>query len=116
MRFYSKTCVKWPLSKRPKNSFQDQVSLNAGQKYYRMLQILSTFIKLPVVFKTFVLSIFEWPFQTGFTVFIFHFPTAKAQMSLSKCAVLQTFTHSNGSWWRFKPKCSYLAQLDRLNI
>ena len=30
--------------------------------------ILSTFIKLPDVIKTFVLSIFEWPFYTGFTV------------------------------------------------
>ena len=30
--------------------------------------ILFTFIKLPVVIKTFVLSIFEWPFYTGFTV------------------------------------------------
>ena len=31
--------------------------------------ILSTFIKLPFVFKTFVLSIFEWPLKTGFTVY-----------------------------------------------
>ena len=31
--------------------------------------ILSTFIKLPFVFKTFVLSIFEWPLNTDFTVF-----------------------------------------------
>ena len=32
--------------------------------------ILSTFIKLPFVFKTFVLPtcIFEWPLKTGFTV------------------------------------------------
>ena len=30
--------------------------------------ILSTFINLPFVIKTFVLSIFEWPFYTGFTV------------------------------------------------
>ena len=30
--------------------------------------ILSTFFKLPVVIKTFVLSTFEWPFYTGFTV------------------------------------------------
>ena len=30
--------------------------------------ILSTFIKLPFVFKTFVMSIFEWPLKTGFTV------------------------------------------------
>ena len=32
--------------------------------------ILSTFIKLPFVIKIFVLSIFEWPFYTGFTVFL----------------------------------------------
>ena len=43
--------------------FKDQLSLNAGQKYCRMLQrehsaILSTFIKLPFVIKIFILSIF----------------------------------------------------------
>ena len=59
--------------RRPKISFHDRLSLNAGQKYCRILQgehsaILSTFIKLPFVFKTFVLSIFEWPLKTGFTV------------------------------------------------
>ena len=31
--------------------------------------ILSTFIKLPFIFKTFVLSIFELPFKMGFTAF-----------------------------------------------
>ena len=56
---YSKTCEKWPLSKRPKICFQDQLSLNAGQKYCRMLRgehsaIRSTFIKLPFVIKIFV--------------------------------------------------------------
>ena len=35
---FSKTCLKRPLSKRQKNGSQDQLSLNAGQKYYRMLQ------------------------------------------------------------------------------
>ena len=30
--------------------------------------ILSTFIKLPIVTKIFVLSIFEWRLKTGFTV------------------------------------------------
>ena len=30
--------------------------------------ILSNFIKLPIVIKIFVLSIFEWPFYTGFIV------------------------------------------------
>ena len=34
--------------------------------------ILSTFIKLPFIIKTFVLSIFEWPLKTGFTVCIKH--------------------------------------------
>ena len=33
--------------------------------------LLSTFIKLPFVFKTFVLSMFEWPLKTGFTVLPF---------------------------------------------
>ena len=45
---------------------------NAGRKYCRMLQgehsaIFLTFIKLPIVIKIFVLSIFEWPFYTSFT-------------------------------------------------
>ena len=56
--------------------FQDRLSLNAGQKYCRMLQgehsaILSTFIKLPFVIKIFVFSIFEWPLKTGFTVYTY---------------------------------------------
>ena len=33
--------------------------------------ILLTFIKLPFVLKTFVLSIFEWSLKTGFTVVLF---------------------------------------------
>ena len=35
--------------------------------------ILLTFIKLPFVIKTFVLSIFEWLFYTGFTVSYIYF-------------------------------------------
>ena len=73
---YSKTCVKRPLSIRPKIVFQDQLSLNAGQKCCGMLQgehsaILSTFIMLPIVIKIFVLSIFERTFYRGFTVVAF---------------------------------------------
>ena len=88
---YSKICLKQPLI-----GFQDLLSLNAGQKYCRMLQvksivecskyrlmqvksiaecsplehsaILLTFIQLPFVMKIFVLSIFGWSFKTGFTV------------------------------------------------
>ena len=33
----SKTCVKRQLSKRQKIGFQEQLSLNVGQKYCRML-------------------------------------------------------------------------------
>ena len=60
--------------KRAEIGFQDQISLNVGQKYCRMPQgehsaILSTFIKLPFAIKIFVLSIFEWPFYTSFTVY-----------------------------------------------
>ena len=56
-----------------KLGFQDQFSFKAGQKYCRMLQgersaLHLTFIKLPFVIKIFVLSNFEWPFYTGFTV------------------------------------------------
>ena len=73
---YSKTCLKRPLKKKTKNGFQGQLSLNAGQKYCRMLQgkhyaILLTFIKLPFVINISVLSIFEWPLKTGFTVITF---------------------------------------------
>ena len=58
--------------RRPKIGFQDQLSLNAGQKYCKMLQgehsaLLLTFITLPFVIKIFVLSIFEWPLKTGLT-------------------------------------------------
>ena len=57
--------------------FQDLkvLSLNADQKYCKMLQgehsaILSNFIKVPYVINTFVLFIFEWSLKTGFTVLI----------------------------------------------
>ena len=68
---YSKTCLNGH-SKKDKNVFQDQLSLNAGQKYCKMLQgelsvILLASIKLPFVIRIFVLSIFESPFYTGFT-------------------------------------------------
>ena len=72
-KIYSKTYVKRPFWKRPQIGFQDQLSHNESQKYCGMLQgehsaILSNFIKLPIVIKIVVLSIFEWPFYTGFTV------------------------------------------------
>ena len=39
---YVQTCVKLPLSERLKIGFQDQLSFNAGQKYFRKLKGLDT--------------------------------------------------------------------------
>ena len=64
---YSKTYAKQPLSKIPQIGFQDQISLIAEGEHFA---ILSTFIKLPFVIKIFILSIFEWLFYTGFTVYL----------------------------------------------
>ena len=49
--------------------------------------ILSIFIKLPFVIKIFVLSIFEWPFCTGFTVL--HYFAYNKMFYLSYRAVIQ---------------------------
>ena len=70
---YSKTCVKRPLSKRLKMIFKTDYRLMQVKQYCRMIErghsaILSTCIKLSVVIKIFVLSIFERPFYTGVTV------------------------------------------------
>ena len=70
---YSKTCVKRQLKHRQNKEFNNNWKLNEGLKYCRMLPlehsaILLTCIKLPFVIKIFVLSIFEWPIYTGFTV------------------------------------------------
>ena len=61
--------VKRPLSKRPKKVFKTNYCLMQVKIIQREHSaILSTFIKLPIVIKIFVLSIFEWPFYTDFTV------------------------------------------------
>ena len=82
-----KTCVKRPLSKRTKIGFQDQISLNAGQKYCR---ILLTFMKLPFVIKIFVLSIFSGRFTqvllytlgSGTAIVALYHVTTKAHVAL----------------------------------
>ena len=64
---YSKTCLKRPLKRRQKNWFsrpiiascKSKVLQNALLEHSSILQYL-IFIKLPFVFKTFVLSNFEW--------------------------------------------------------
>ena len=57
LAIYSKTGLNLPLRKKTKIGFQDGLSLNAGQKLQNAPRehsaILSPFIKLPFVFKTF---------------------------------------------------------------
>ena len=53
--------------------------------------IRSTFIKLPFVFKTFVLSIFEWPLKTGFTVLLFQRKTAEIHYMFSPEGIRERF-------------------------
>ena len=65
---YCKTCLKRPLKKKTNIDFPDFLSLNAGQKYCRMLQgehsaIRSTFINVPFVIEIVFLSIYEWPLR-----------------------------------------------------
>ena len=97
---YSKSCVKRPLSKRPKNGFQYQLSLSAGQKYCRMLQgehsgILLIFIKQPFVIKINVLSILEWLFYTAFTV---SHKVRKSVLRVCKSACSATETRVLNIW------------------
>ena len=62
--------IQGPLTK---NWFSRPISAKCRSKVLQNAPIehsaiLLTFIKLPFL-KTFVLSIFEWPLQTGFTLF-----------------------------------------------
>ena len=61
---YSKTCVKRPLSKRPKTGFQDQILLIVWMILQHFWPSLSFHLSLRSLF----LSMFEWPFYTGFTL------------------------------------------------
>ena len=61
------------ISCRGSNGFQDQLSLNAGQKYCRMLQgsILQYFrpsLSYHLSLRFLFCLIFEWPVKTGFIV------------------------------------------------
>ena len=75
LNHYSKTCVKQPLSKRTKNCFSRLIN-------YRLMLVKSIaecskgsilqYVRPSFSYNlslTFVLSIFEWPFYTGFTAF-----------------------------------------------
>ena len=71
---YSKTCLKWPFSKRQrkKKIFKDNycfMQVNSiAECALENSAILLTFTMLPFVIKIFVLSCFMWQIKTGFTV------------------------------------------------
>ena len=65
---YSKPCLKRSFKKKTNIWFPDRLLLNAGQKYCRILLQYFRFHKAFFAITIFVLSIFEWPFKTGFTV------------------------------------------------
>ena len=61
---YSKTKLVFKTS----NHLMKVKSIAECSKCGILQYYISTFIKLSIVTKIFVLSIFEWPFYTGFTV------------------------------------------------
>ena len=68
------TCLKRPLKQKTKKWFSRPITAFCRSKVLQNAPrehsaILSTFIKLPFVFKTSVLSIFEWLLKTGFAVY-----------------------------------------------
>ena len=71
--FYGKTCFQRLLKKRPKIGFHDLIMAKCRSKLLQNEHsaIILTCIKLPIVIKIFVFSIFEWPLKTGFTVCLF---------------------------------------------
>ena len=71
---YSKTGVNGHSQKDQKLVFKTNycsLQVKSVEKWEHSV-ILLAFIKLPFVIKIFVLSIFEWPFYTGFTVLVFN--------------------------------------------
>ena len=72
---YSKTCLKWPLSKRPKIGFQEQLSLNAGQS---IRPSLGSHLTL-----RYFLSISERLLKTGFTIPFYGFLICKVSFLLT---------------------------------
>ena len=85
---YNKTCVKRPLSKISQIGLEDHISLNAGQRYCRMLQeehsaILSTFIKLSFVIGIFVLTLLSGRFTQ---VLLYQQQVDALQLLYSSCS------------------------------
>ena len=68
--WYSKTCVRQPLSKRPKVGFQDQLSLKVGRKYCRIFQGQHSAILLTFIRQTRFVKILKFKFIKTLTYFL----------------------------------------------
>ena len=77
-------------------------------QYFRpsIIKLSSTFIKLPFVIKIIVLSIFEWPLKTGFTVCVTNVSTALSPLTshFIRCLVLFQPRMSSRHNWGVKPQ------------
>ena len=76
-RRYSETCVEWPPSKRQKMDFKTnhhlmQVKSIAECCPWSILQYFRPSLSPSTIFHkdNFIVSICEWPFYTGFTVYV----------------------------------------------
>ena len=67
--------------------------------------ILLTFIKLPFVIKIFILSVFEWPFYTGFTALYNNIPFSSLPLNHSRRVVVsykRKYVHEVLAYYLFK--------------
>ena len=72
--------------------------------------IHSTFIKLPVVIKIFVLFIFEWPFYTGFTV---HQEKCNQNKPVSDCLFCLKPASFKKSWQMQEKQANFQAKSNK---
>ena len=83
--------------------------------------ILSAFIKLPIVIKIFVLSIFEWVFYTGFTVYNLYIKISPSFENRERSAWALVGIDAfllllyNSLWFNFKCTCISCHILSKLH-
>ena len=74
--------------KRPKNGFQDQLSLNAGQKNCRsILQYFRPALRYHLSLRSLFCLFIKWPRKTGFTVIVANRKLAGTNKPVALCSV-----------------------------
>ena len=128
MVYTIKTCVKRPLSKRPKSVFSRPIIVLCMSKVLQNAPRGAfcntlTFIKLPFVIKIFVLSICEWTFNTCFTAVLkcYNHPNCVHKLGLFKVFELtfskhMAYFHLKLSWLHVCNGFQYFSRfLERLS-